>query len=107
MLKGLKKLLDQLEPSFIKGSSNIDELIAETQKIFPNPLTLNTKRDLCILGTMAAGAAILAAWVYSGGALTVGTPFGSFIITEAVHAALIGGASAGTIACIIGGCGKC
>jgi hypothetical protein len=51
------------------------------------------KYELCILGNIAVGAAIIAAWVSSGGTLTVGTAIGGIQITSPLLAFLAGGAT--------------
>jgi hypothetical protein len=71
-------------------------------------ISANVSRDVCIAAHMVAGAALLALWAKSGGTLAIGSKAaGGVIITGQLQAALAGGASAGTIACIIGSCGDC
>ena len=111
-IKELKRALDDLEPKFIKEEISIDDLVGEVKKIFEQPpngvkMMWNPKRDACIIFWMATGAAILAAWVASGGTLTIGAGVAGVTITSTIIAALVGGASAGTIACILGSCGNC
>jgi hypothetical protein len=54
--------------------------------------------DLCIAAHMAVAAAILAAWVASGGTLIVGTAIAGVTVTSEIIAALIGGAGGRAIA---------
>jgi hypothetical protein len=56
------------------------------------------KRDACIVAHMAVAAALLAAWVSSGGTLIVGTQAAGVAITESLHAALVGGVTGGALA---------
>jgi hypothetical protein len=112
LLKELKQTLDNLEPGFVKGEISIDELVAKTKQVLEQPSSgisamWDPKRDLCIAGWMAVGAAILAAFVASGGTLIVGSTVAGVVISDTVLAAIVGGASAGTIACIAGSCGNC
>ncbi len=112
MFKELKTILDDLEPSFLQGNTSIDDLVEKTKQILEQPTDginplWDPQRDLCIAAWMAVGAAILAAWVASGGTLIVGSAVAGFVITDTVLAAIIGGASAGTIACLAGSCGHC
>lgn len=57
-----------------------------------------TNKDICIGLSMAAAAALLAAWVASGGTLTVGVMAAGVTITEPIYAALIGGGGAAAVA---------
>lgn len=112
MFKELKQTLDDLEPSFIKGDISTDDLVAKTKQVLEQASSdirpmWDPQRDLCIAAWIAVGAAILAAWVASGGTLIVGSAVAGFVITDTVLAAIIGGASAGTIACLAGACGHC
>ncbi len=111
-LKELKTLLDGFEPKYLNKQLTIDDLVTGVRELLIKPLDgmspmWNPKRDLCIIGCMALGAAILAAWVASGGTLIVGTLVAGFSVTSPIIAALIGGATAGTIACMAGSCGNC
>lgn len=63
-----------------------------------------SNRDQCIIKHVAIGAAIIAAWVASGGTLIIGTTLQGVVITETLHAALAGGASGRVLAEIM--CGK-
>ncbi len=61
-------------------------------------LLWNPGRDLCIAAHIAIGAAILAAWVASGGTLIAGSMVAGVTVTSEIIAALIGGASGRVIA---------
>ena len=67
-----------------------------------NTIKRNSK-EICVLGYMAVGSAILAAWVASGGTLAIGSVVAGVKISSAIHAALVGGASGATIAQILCG----
>lgn len=55
-------------------------------------------KEACILAHIAIAAAVLAAWVASGGTLTIGTSIAGVTITNEIIAALIGGASGRVLA---------
>ena len=55
-------------------------------------------KEGCILVHMAIAAAVLAAWVASGGTLIVGTAVAGVTITNEIIAALIGGATGRALA---------
>jgi hypothetical protein len=57
-----------------------------------------TNKNVCIGLSMAAAAALLAAWVASGGTLTVGMIAGGVKITSPIYAALVGGGGAAAVA---------
>jgi hypothetical protein len=57
-----------------------------------------TNKNVCIGLSMAAAAAVLAAWVASGGTLTVGVMAGGVKITSPIYAALAGGGGAAAVA---------
>lgn len=112
-LKKLKQVLDKLEKNYVENKLSDEELISLVNKDLglsesnATPLW-NPGRDICIGLHMAAGAAVLAAWVASGFTLSIGAvAAGGVVITNTILAALVGGASAGTIACILGSCGDC
>jgi hypothetical protein len=67
---------------------------------WPN-LPLPGKKQLCIIGVIAAATALAAAWVASGGTLAIGSVVAGLTITGPIHAALVGGASGAAIASII------
>ncbi|WP_152483585.1 hypothetical protein [Halomonas sp. THAF5a] len=110
-MQAIKSKLDRLEPEFLSNNITSDDLVAEIKSLVDKPEPgmnpTNVPRDLCILAWMAVGAAILAAWVASGGTLIIGSAVAGVTISQPLLAALAGGASAGTIACIAGSCGDC
>lgn len=63
----------------------------------PNPFP-GLGKEACILAHMAIAAAVLAAWVNSGGTLVVGTTAAGVTITNEIIAALIGGATGRALA---------
>jgi hypothetical protein len=108
----LKNLLEGLDEKYrppqdriqqiIDNSANylsVDDLLtsqsSEGTEIRP---LWNPGRDLCILAHMAIAAAILAAWVASGGTLIAGTTVAGVTVTSEVIAALIGGGGGRVIA---------
>lgn len=113
LLKKVKQELDKAEKEFVNGKISEEGLISSTNERLglSNPETKplwNPGRDICIGLHIAVGAAVLAAWVASGGTLSIGAvAAGGVVITETILAALVGGASAATIACILGSCGDC
>jgi hypothetical protein len=64
----------------------------------PNPFDPKTA---CIISHIAIGAAVVAAWVASGGTLTIGSAAAGVTITQPIYAALVGGASGAVIAQIL------
>lgn len=64
-------------------------------------IKLPSKKDWCIITHMALAAAILAAWVASGGTLTIGATAAGVTISSELYAALAGGASGRVIAEIL------
>lgn len=58
-------------------------------------------KTACILANVAVGAAILAAWVASGGTLAIGSVVAGVTVTQPILAALTGGASGRVIAEIL------
>lgn len=66
----------------------------------PNPFD---PKAACILTHIAIGAAVLAAWVASGGTLAIGASAAGVQITQPIYAALVGGASGAVIAAILCG----
>ncbi|WP_124313731.1 hypothetical protein [Pseudomonas chlororaphis] len=105
----IKEILDKNEDDFISGRIETEALVSSVSKEINTDLSIqwNPGRDLCILGSMALGGALLAAWVASGGTLIIGTAAAGVTVTGPLMAALVGGASAGTLACILGSCGDC
>lgn len=63
-----------------------------------DPTHPDNRKAVCVAGSMAAAAALLAAWVASGGTLTFGMVVGGIKITEPILAALIGGGGAAAVA---------
>jgi len=64
-------------------------------------LLWDPKRDACIALTIAAAAALVAAWVASGGTLVVGTAVAGIIINSPILAALVGGLTGAALAGVI------
>lgn len=65
-----------------------------------NAVKRNSK-EVCIITHIAIGAAILAAWVASGGTLAIGSVVAGVTITQPLIAALAGGASGAVLAKIM------
>ena len=112
LMRKVKRCLDEVQKSFLDGRITFDEVISLSKecmnKVDGPILVWNPGRDICIGLHMAIGAGVLAAWVASGGTLTIGAvAAGGVVISAPVMAALVGGASAATIACILGSCGDC
>ena len=63
-----------------------------------DPTHPDNRKAVCVAASMAAASALLAAWVASGGTLTVGMAAGGVQITEPILAALIGGGGAAAVA---------
>lgn len=108
-LRHLKKTLDEVEPAFANGEIGVDGLVDRVNQELNSGANIlwNPGRDLCIATHIAIGGAVLAAWVASGGTLVIGSAVAGVTISNTVVAALVGGASAATIACIAGSCGNC
>ncbi|WP_085344760.1 hypothetical protein [Vibrio sp. ArtGut-C1] len=110
-LEDLKSTLDTLEPRYLKGEISVEDIVSKVKNSIENQqgniAPMNVSRDACILLWIAIGAAILAAWVASGGTLIIGTVVAGVTISQPIMAAIVGGASAATIACMLGNCGDC
>ena len=72
---------------------NLGKRIANTAK--------RNSKEVCIITHIAVGAAILAAWVASGGTLAIGSVVAGVTITQPLLAALAGGTSGAVLAQIM------
>jgi hypothetical protein len=84
----------------IQNADFIDDITRGLGGPIPDPVPAITNTG-CVAAHMAIGAAILAAWVASGGTLAIGSVVAGVTITDAIAAALAGGASGYVIAQIL------
>ncbi|WP_159351045.1 hypothetical protein [Roseomonas harenae] len=69
----------------------------EFPKKLPDPFK-GVKKEACILAHIAIAAALVAAWVASGGTLVVGSTVAGVVITDTIYAALAGGLTGAALA---------
>jgi len=105
--EALSEIMDIVKEWKIEEGFNPQEMSQGLQPQFKIKLPkikikLPSEKDWCIIAHMAAATAILAAWVASGGTLTIGAvAAGGIKISSELHAALVGGASGRVIAEIL------
>ncbi|NDW07810.1 hypothetical protein [Jiella pacifica] len=108
-LQDINAKLDEIESSGKLSNMQVEDIVEEIKAVNnqENIVLFSIGRDLCIAAWVVVGAAVVAAWVASGGTLLVGTAVAGVQVSSKVLAALAGGASGATIACILGNCGRC
>ena len=91
----ISKLFDEVSKQDLDP---VDDALEWRTPRWLRDLDPTTNKNVCIGLSMAAAAALLAAWVASGGTLTVGMIAGGVKITSPIYAALVGGGGAAAVA---------